>query len=142
MCVDDRSRTPLGGHRVAAHRVDLGDNRDVELRVRLGCSDGSAEPCPSASHNEYVMHECPASSFIMPACPELNRRTRIAYAPLRTGNLARRLYALCANTLSIAATNSCTRLTDTAISCFSLSLRAISITRSTPPAPISTGTPK
>src|SRR5262245_12947615 len=60
--LNDRSRTTLGGHGVAPHRVDLGHDRDVELWVRFCCSDGRAEPCPSASYDKYVMHKRSASS--------------------------------------------------------------------------------
>jgi hypothetical protein len=38
-----RRRAALGGHGVAAHRVDLGDERDGQCRVVLGRRDGRAQ---------------------------------------------------------------------------------------------------
>ena len=45
----------LGRDRVAAHRVDLGDDGDAEPGVGLGDGDGRAQPGPAAADQDHVM---------------------------------------------------------------------------------------
>jgi hypothetical protein len=56
---DDPGCAALGGHRVAPHRVDLGDDGDSQGRVSLGDGDGRAEaggPTPDDQHVEGGRH--------------------------------------------------------------------------------------
>src|SRR6185312_1637498 len=52
---DDPGRAALGRHRVAAHRVDLGDQGDVEPGFGLGDGDGGAQPGGAATHDQHVV---------------------------------------------------------------------------------------
>src|SRR5262249_8201661 len=51
----DAGRPPPGGDGVAAHRVDLGDDRDAELRVGLGDGDGGTKARAAATHQHDVV---------------------------------------------------------------------------------------
>ncbi|EXI67881.1 MAG: hypothetical protein AW08_01485 [Candidatus Accumulibacter adjunctus] len=47
-------RTTLGGNGVAAHRVDLRHQRDLQRRVRLGNGDCRPQACAAATHDHHV----------------------------------------------------------------------------------------
>jgi hypothetical protein len=53
--LDDRGRAAFGRDRVAAHRIDLRDDRDAEVRVGLGDGDGRAQAGPTAAHDDDVV---------------------------------------------------------------------------------------
>ena len=50
----DRGRAAFGRHRVAAHRIDLGNERDCERRVRLGHRDGRAQTRAAGTDDRYI----------------------------------------------------------------------------------------
>ena len=52
---DDAGSAALRRHRVAAHRVDLGDHGHVEPGSGLGDGDGGAESSAAAADQEYVV---------------------------------------------------------------------------------------
>ena len=52
---DDSGRPALGRHRVAAHRVDLRDDRHAQPRVSLRDGDGGAQSGPTAAYHQDVI---------------------------------------------------------------------------------------
>jgi hypothetical protein len=52
---DDPGRPALGRDGVAAHRVDLGDDRHAQPRVGLRDGDGGAQSGPAAAYHQNVM---------------------------------------------------------------------------------------
>ena len=52
---DDRRRPTLGGDSVAAHRVHLGDDRDIEFGIRVRNRDSGTEARPAATDQQNVM---------------------------------------------------------------------------------------
>ena len=61
--LDDAGRAAFGGHGVAAHRIDLGDQRKREGRIGLGDRDGGAQAGAAGAHDRDVdfnhVHEAP-----------------------------------------------------------------------------------
>ena len=47
--LDYRRSATLGGNRVAAHRVNLGDDRYAEIGIGLGHGNGSSKAGPTAA---------------------------------------------------------------------------------------------
>ena len=45
------------GHGVAAHRVDLGNQRDLQRRIRFGDRDRRPQTCATRAYNRYVCLE-------------------------------------------------------------------------------------
>src|SRR5436190_402487 len=61
---DDPGSAALGGYRVTAHRIDFRNDRDVELRVCLSCSDCCTQSCSSTADNEHIMYNsCHGPSY-------------------------------------------------------------------------------
>jgi hypothetical protein len=56
---------------VAAHRIDLGDERDLEGRVRLRERDGGAQSCAPCADDRYVRADC---FYFGPMLPYLSTR--------------------------------------------------------------------
>jgi hypothetical protein len=54
---DDAGRAALGRDRVAAHRVDLGDDGDAEARIGFRDRDRRAQPRAAAANEDHVMRE-------------------------------------------------------------------------------------
>ena len=51
----DTGCAALGGHRVAAHRIDLRNDRHPQPRIGLGYRDGGAQTGAAAPDHHYVM---------------------------------------------------------------------------------------
>ena len=51
----DRRGAAFCGHRVAPHRIDLGDQCDRRLGVSLCGFNRRSEPCPTAAHNHNIV---------------------------------------------------------------------------------------
>jgi hypothetical protein len=52
--LDDASGATLGGDGVAAHRVDLGDQGDTQVRIRLRNGDGGAQSRTSGPDDNNI----------------------------------------------------------------------------------------
>ena len=50
----DRGRAAFGRHRVAAHRIDLGNQRHRERRIRLGHRDRRAQTRAAGTDDRYI----------------------------------------------------------------------------------------
>src|SRR5207302_9223952 len=65
--LDHSGRAALGRNRVATHGIDLGNDGNAELGIDLSRSDGSAQPCASATYQKDVVrrgvHGLPTAAF-------------------------------------------------------------------------------
>jgi hypothetical protein len=71
----------FGSDRVAAHRIDLRDQRDSQRWIRLGHGDGCAQACAPGAHNRNVRLEYIHSSTPLAATGIVARLARGA-API------------------------------------------------------------
>ena len=78
--LDDAGRAALGRAGVAAHRVDLGDQRDAQLRVGLRERDGGAQSRAARADDRYVRLDRLHASGSGASMPRLRQVSTIAAA--------------------------------------------------------------
>ena len=75
----DRRGAALGRHRVAAHRVDLGDQRHDQRRVGLGHRDRGPQACTAGTHDRHIGFENVHPGLRLEAASGLARASDIAH---------------------------------------------------------------